>query len=323
MAYISTKLHRAFRIEEIITIHYFEYARNFVFRGEAHDFWEFLYVDSGSVEIGADEKSYILKAGDLIFHQPFEFHSIKATKDTAPNLVVISFLCNSPAMERLKKAHFSVGDAEKVILSKIIAEARAAFSTPLNVPSVEQVRRSPHAEFGAESLLCCYLEELFVHLCRRQESKAVQPPMLQSAIILPPTISSAKEREQLSRILEYLKVHIEERLSVPQMSSAVLISRSSIEQLFHKYMQCGVMQHFNKMKIDLAKQMIREGKNNFSQIAEYLSFSNASYFTQCFHRETGMTPMEYAQSVNSLSKSVAHIRSSPPQEENTATSAPE
>jgi len=50
MTYIETKLKREIVIDSIITIHYFEYMRDFVFRGESHDFWEFMYVDKGRAE---------------------------------------------------------------------------------------------------------------------------------------------------------------------------------------------------------------------------------------------------------------------------------
>lgn len=38
MTYIETKLKREIVIDSIITIHYFEYMRDFVFRGESHIF---------------------------------------------------------------------------------------------------------------------------------------------------------------------------------------------------------------------------------------------------------------------------------------------
>ena len=49
MTYIKTKLKRSIDIDAIITLHYFEYMKNFEFKGESHNFWEFLYVDKGTV----------------------------------------------------------------------------------------------------------------------------------------------------------------------------------------------------------------------------------------------------------------------------------
>ena len=44
MNYESTLLKPELIVDKIITIHYFEYSSHFIFPGETHDFWEFLYV---------------------------------------------------------------------------------------------------------------------------------------------------------------------------------------------------------------------------------------------------------------------------------------
>ena len=43
MTYVKTKLQHSIDIDAIITLHYFEYMKNFEFKGESHNFWEFLY----------------------------------------------------------------------------------------------------------------------------------------------------------------------------------------------------------------------------------------------------------------------------------------
>lgn len=46
MTYVKTTLQHSIDIDAIITLHYFEYMKNFEFKGESHNFWEFLYVES-------------------------------------------------------------------------------------------------------------------------------------------------------------------------------------------------------------------------------------------------------------------------------------
>lgn len=48
MTYIKTKLKRSI---DIVRHHFtlFEYMKNFEFKGESHNFWEFLYVDKGTL----------------------------------------------------------------------------------------------------------------------------------------------------------------------------------------------------------------------------------------------------------------------------------
>ena len=98
MGYVSTRMKKEINIESIVTIHYFEYMKNFVFQGESHDFWELLYVDKGEVSVRAENEWLTLHAGDIIFHRPNEFHAFESIGEKAPNLVAISFYCFSPAM---------------------------------------------------------------------------------------------------------------------------------------------------------------------------------------------------------------------------------
>ena len=44
-----TTLKKEITIDQIVTIHYFELLKDYKFMGERHDFWEFLYVDKGTI----------------------------------------------------------------------------------------------------------------------------------------------------------------------------------------------------------------------------------------------------------------------------------
>ena len=66
MAYIGVHLENSISIDELYTVHYFEYMSTFSFAGESHDFWEFLYVDKGEIHVTADSLRTTLKKGDII-----------------------------------------------------------------------------------------------------------------------------------------------------------------------------------------------------------------------------------------------------------------
>ena len=68
MTYVKTTLQHSIDIDAIITLHYSEYMKNFEFKGESHNFWEFLYVDKGTVAVRADDTWTTLYTGDIIFH---------------------------------------------------------------------------------------------------------------------------------------------------------------------------------------------------------------------------------------------------------------
>jgi YesN/AraC family two-component response regulator len=72
---------------------------------------------------------------------------------------------------------------------------------------------------------------------------------------------------------------------------------SQLKKLFRTYQGSGVMECFNQMKINAAKQMIRNQQMNFTQIADALGYTSVHYFSRQFKKLTDMTPTEYRASI--------------------------
>ncbi len=301
MAYIYTKIKKEIEVSELITIHYFEYMNNFIFHGESHDFWEFLYVDKGHVLVKADDTSYYLHAGDIVFHKPNEFHAIRALDGLSPNLVVVSFKSPSPAISFFDNKTFTLNTAEKKYISKIIAEASSSLSIPLNIPSVEQLQLSDDADFAGLQLIGTYLELLLITITRNhREDNYVKTlgEFTQPMIDLPP------KSELLHNIQNYMVEHIQEQLNVAILCDVFKISRSTLHKLFYDEYKCGAMTYYNRQKIKVAKRMMLEDKMNHTELAHYLSYSSLQYFSKQFKKATGMSPNQYVLSIKGISQAV-------------------
>ena len=297
MTYVKTHLKKDITIDSIITIHYFEYMKDFVFNGEAHDFWEFMYVDKGSVLIRSEDDHLHLNTGDIIFHQPNEFHAIQAIGDKSPNLVAVSFLSHSPAMDLFRKKNCTLTMEERTMISHLIHTARETFSTPLNLPSVEQVKLRPELPFGSQQLILLYLELFLITVIRNHNGENASPKEISKIFRKE---SSPHESGRITKVLQYLEYHICEQLTIAQICEAHSLSRSALQSLFHKEKGCGVIEYFNNMKIQRAKDIIRDGTMNFTEIAYFLSYSSPQYFSKQFKKATGMSPLEYSSSVKGI-----------------------
>ena len=230
MTYVKTHLKREIVINSIITIHYFEYIRDFIFHGEAHDFWEFAYVDKGSVRIQAGEEQYLLHAGDIIFHEPNEFHAIESVGNTSPNLVAVSFVTHSSAMQIFRQKRCTLTMEERTLISKLISIARETLATPMNLPSIEQVKLRPNTPFGSEQLILLYLELFLITVARNHgaQNTSTQSPA--------PTFSPERamnKSERMEKIIEYMEFHICEQLTITDICEAHSLSRSALQALFH------------------------------------------------------------------------------------------
>lgn len=294
MEYRQLALEECIIIKNIVTIHYYEYGNDYIFDGESHDFWEFLCVDKGEVFIKAGEEDFILKKGELFFHPPHEFHSLRANGVIAPNLVVIAFHTDSPHLNILKDRVLTFSDTERHLMAQIIIEARESFSSPLDDPYLKKLERRDHSPFGSEQMIKLYLEQMMILLVRRYTSQSH---------VLPP-IKLIKEKNDLAlyhRILDYFSHKIDTKITIEQICKDNLIGRSHLQRLFTNHENCGVMESFTRKKIDQAKLYIRENHLNFTQIAECLGYSSVHYFSRQFKTITGMTPSEYASSIKVIS----------------------
>lgn len=145
MGYTPLELERPLAIDRIYSVHYFEYGPDYAFVGESHDFWELVYADKGEVYVTAGDQEKLLKKGQMIFHEPGEFHNVRATGTGAPNIVIISFACDGPAMDFFRHRVVNVSDNERVLLARIVEMAGAAFSTPLDDPLTSHLTRRGRA----------------------------------------------------------------------------------------------------------------------------------------------------------------------------------
>lgn len=295
MPYTSVHLEPTIEISEIVTIHYFEYSSDFSFAGEAHDFWEFLCVDKGEVEVMADNRYHTMVRGDIIFHKPNEFHQLTANHRIAPNLVVISFYCDSPAMNFFRERLLSIDDEERQMIAKILAEARCIFSEPLDNPYQTHMQKRPHCPLGSEQMIQLYLELFLLHLLRRYSTI---PAISQ----VPGTIRSKQDDEAYHRIITYMQEHLHTQLTLAQIARDTLMGRSQLQQLIRRRHDCGVIALFSQLKLEEAKQLIRNNQLNFTEISEALGYSSIHYFSRQFKKLTGMTPSEYSSSIKSLSE---------------------
>lgn len=296
MPYAPIPLRQEITVEEIYTIHYFEYRSDFRFPGESHDFWEFCYVDKGEVLITMDEQECVLRNGDIVFHKPKEFHSVAATGTSAPNLVVISFQCVGEAMRFFDNKILHVDNAERNLLAQIILEAKNCFAHRLDDPYQTKIVKKNSVPFGAEQFLRLYLEQFLLHIVRRN---TLTP---QTSQRIEKTSKNKSDTETFQRLIFYLKEHLSEQLTVEQICRDNTISRSQLQKLFHAQSDCSVMDYFANLKIDAAKEMIRMSDMNFTQIAEELGYASIHYFSRQFKKRTAMTPTEYAYSIKVLAE---------------------
>lgn len=226
----------------------------------------------------------------------------------APNLIVISFdlsvsnksnlqLSSEKQLFALSNRILRIDQTERRLLALIIQEAKQSFDCRLDDPYLAAMPLKQTMPLGSGQLILLYLEEFLLHLLRRFEH--AQSIGLDKK---PASYKLKNTEEILDLITNYLKQHIHEQITLEQICHDNLIGRTQLQKLMKEQFNTGAINYFHQLKIETAKQQIRSGRLNFTQISTGLGYQSVQYFSRQFKNLTGMTPTEYSSSIKALAE---------------------
>ncbi|HPJ03265.1 MAG TPA: AraC family transcriptional regulator [Candidatus Limiplasma sp.] len=277
-------------ISGLYSLHYFQFASGYVFNGEKHDFWELAYIDQGEAEIGAGQDVFQLYPGQLIFHKPNEFHTIWANFAKGTNIFVVSFRCASPAMREFQGKQYTLLSAQRLLLSRIIAEGQRAFGPVLDISDQKQLFLIPTAPRGGVQMIILYLTQLLLDLLRTRQPSSAGP-------IRPRVTEEEDFSVYFDRARDLMASRLDGTLRFAQVCREAGLSATVFKERFRRYAGITVMDYYRRLRIDEARRQLRSGLKNIAQVADELGYSSAGAFSRQFKRVMKLTPSEYCSSV--------------------------
>lgn len=100
---------------------------------------------------------------------------------------------------------------------------------------------------------------------------------------------------QVRNCMNYLQVHLTEKISVPELAAKMGYSASHLTKLFKREVGTTINEYVMSLKMEQAKDALRLTGESVQSICHRLGFGSQSYFGKQFKAATGMTPMEYRE----------------------------
>ncbi len=284
--FTETLIENVFKIDGIYTVHYFDYTKDFNFEGESHDFWELVFIDSGSALVTAENRCFDILSGQAVFHRPGEFHSIKANGNYA-GVVIITFSTKSPNAKYLEGLSLKLNSEQRDCISRILTEASKTFAGPMDIVDQKALITLSDAPFGALQLIGLSLEQLVISIIRTLTQKENT------------VTSEAKTKDNVivTKIQKMLEENLYGQISLDRISEELNFSKSYLKTHFKAVTGYSIYQTYIQMKISLSKKLLAEGNCTVTQISDMLSFSSVHHFSKTFSKYVGMPPVVYARSV--------------------------
>lgn len=276
MGYRHTKSVPLFRIQDLITIHYYEFEPEYRYPGESHGFWELVYVDDGMIHADNGKESFFAEAGELLFHAPNTFHIAEGDGTNTSHVFIISFTCASPAMEQFRDLRLRVPARLRGLISNIMMEAGAFYDM-----ETDGLTPLPQAPKGGDQLIRLYLEQLLILLYRQLTMQQNHLPV----------------RQIPGEIILYLNSRIYGTVDLEQLCEHLHYGKTCLSRLFQAEMGVSIMAYYRSLKIKEARRLLRETDDTVAEISAQLCYDTPQYFSYAFKREMGITPIQYRSQV--------------------------
>ena len=257
------ELNRLFSVECIYTAIEPIWEENFNYKKDRHVFWELVYVVDGCADVLKDSKTYELTSGEMIFHMPMEFHSIRAKNNRKLHLIVINFSANGTALTPLNTGIFHPNEEIVSLLREVIECAHYCNSINDGLKN---------------HILSNSLERVLLLLLAENNTEVSPEKFIGN--------------HNYHTVIKAMYDNLRRKVTVEELAEICKLSPSNLKKIFKKYSSLGVIEYFNQLKITEAMKLLNSDAS-VSEISYALGYSSPSYFCDAFKRHTGFTPSEY------------------------------
>lgn len=97
----------------------------------------------------------------------------------------------------------------------------------------------------------------------------------------------------VNRVIAYINDHYREPLDRKALADHVSLSHSHLSLLFKTYTGWSPVRYVIKIRMDRAKELLRDSRKSVADIAGEVGYADPLYFSRVFAKETGLSPRDF------------------------------
>jgi AraC-type DNA-binding domain-containing proteins len=231
----------------------------------------FLVID-GKGYISVESKKYKIEKGMLFYFYPELLHTIEI--DSSEPMTFLSVHFSFIILKHIDNRWITKEESDVLPLNSM-EKLRDYYSIDILFRKLIEVwdEKLPGYEFATKTTLQQLLFEIFQNIRRKN--------------------SNYSNSLKVNNIIRYLNDNISNRVTLKEVAELVKLSPTYLSKSFKEITGYSLIEFFNKMKIDKAKQLIIEGDKKIKEVSEILGFKDEFYFSRIFKRIEGISPSEF------------------------------
>ena len=253
-----------------------------------HDSYELYYSISGGKQFLIDNRFYNINPGDAFFINQYESHRLSQIDSQVHERIVLSIY-----PDYLKKLCTKETD-----LNYCFSSHSSPLGHKLSLTETEQKRflyyihkLSAISGYGSDVLeqvvfleLMVFLNDCFLRGVKNEQGSGER---------------TEPYHEQMDRILTYIDRHIQNPLTIEELSENFSLSPSYLCRIFKSATGTTINKYITAKRITLAKSLLGDG-HTVNETCELCGFRDYSNFLKAFTRAVGISPKKYAQFANAI-----------------------
>ena len=247
------------------------------------DFYGLSYLISGENIVYSPDGTFIQREGDMDFALKNMYSRSSSVSDKPRECILIKFTDHmiSDLLETMNVDSFDelIGKQTAIHLEKSTQEKVLCI---MNEMEHEWNAYNKHSEIILKGLLH---KLILIFLNERSKKGALKLP------------SSNKKQKCLTNAIEYVKSHLSESPSLPDTAEHIHVSASYLSKVFINQLHTPYSTFILNEKILYAQKLLVNTKMNMSEIADKSGFSSSAYFSDCFKRHVGISPLRFRKSM--------------------------
>lgn len=241
------------------------------------DFYGISFMISGERLIYSPNFTTIVQAGEIVFIPKNLYRRTTYISNSPYERILLKF--NDAMIEELLGV-IGQKNFDELCNEHVIRLTPATQKKVLGILTEMETEWKNYNEYS-ELLLKGLLNKLII-LCMRER-----------VLVGTNALNLEKKHSYLLDAIQYIKTHLRENPSLDETAHQINISPSYLSKIFVNHMHTPFSTFVLNEKITYAQKLLVETRLSMTEVATEAGFTSNAYFSDCFKRICGMSPLQF------------------------------